>query len=159
MQIIIVQSEIETAIRNHILDQIHVKDGMQIDIVLRATRGDEGTTAVIDIVPMKNTDASAAKQTSQPVALVKKESKAELVAPAASTASMVVKGDQTQKEVSQESGESTGGAVVGEAGTVQNASLGEAQVGGQPAQVEQIGGEVKAPARSLFAGMKKPVNG
>lgn len=51
MQITLVQTEIETAIRNYIHSQIVVKDGMKIDIILKATRGDEGTTAIIDITP------------------------------------------------------------------------------------------------------------
>ncbi len=51
MQIIIVQSEIEEAIRNHINSQIMVQDGMRIDIDLSATRGPEGFRATIDIVP------------------------------------------------------------------------------------------------------------
>jgi hypothetical protein len=51
MRITIVQSEIEEAIRNHILDQITVNEGMEIDIKLRATRGAEGYQADIDIHP------------------------------------------------------------------------------------------------------------
>ncbi len=50
MQIIIVQTEIETAIRNHILTQLSVREGMRIDIDLSATRGPEGFKATIDIV-------------------------------------------------------------------------------------------------------------
>lgn len=51
MQITIVQTEIEAAIRNHILGQVAVKENMRIDITLRATRGAEGYQALIDIVP------------------------------------------------------------------------------------------------------------
>jgi hypothetical protein len=51
MQITINQAEIEEAIRERIHAQITIKDGMRIDIDLKATRGDEGYTAVIDIVP------------------------------------------------------------------------------------------------------------
>ena len=65
MQITLVQTEIETAIRNYIHSQIVVKEGMKIDIILKATRGDEGTTAIIDITPEGQVPASAA---SAPVA-------------------------------------------------------------------------------------------
>lgn len=49
MQITLVQSEIEQALKNYINEQVNVKEGMDIVIVLKATRGEEGTTAVIDI--------------------------------------------------------------------------------------------------------------
>ncbi|AHC56579.1 hypothetical protein JJJA_0063 [Achromobacter phage JWDelta] len=49
MQITLVQSEIEQALKNYINEQVNVKEGMEIVIVLKATRGEEGTTAVIDI--------------------------------------------------------------------------------------------------------------
>ena len=51
MKITIVQDEIEEAIRNHILSQIAVKPGMVITMELRATRGDEGFIANINIAP------------------------------------------------------------------------------------------------------------
>lgn len=50
MQIIIIQTEIEEAIRNHILSQITIREDQRIDIDLRATRGSDGFQAVIDIV-------------------------------------------------------------------------------------------------------------
>lgn len=49
MQITLVQSEIEQALKNFINEQVNVKEGMEINITLKATRGDEGTTAIIDI--------------------------------------------------------------------------------------------------------------
>jgi hypothetical protein len=54
VQIIIVQAEIEEAIRNHILSQIHVREGMDINIDLAATRGAAGFTATINIIPSSN---------------------------------------------------------------------------------------------------------
>lgn len=50
MQIIIVQAEIETAIRNFVLSQLAVREGQRIDIALSATRGEDGFKATIDIV-------------------------------------------------------------------------------------------------------------
>lgn len=49
MQITIVQSEIELAIQNYIRNIIALQPGTSIAIELKATRGPEGTTAVIDI--------------------------------------------------------------------------------------------------------------
>lgn len=51
MQITLVQSEIEQALKNYINEQVNVKEGMEITIAFKATRGEEGNTAVIDIVP------------------------------------------------------------------------------------------------------------
>lgn len=61
MQIIIVQSEIETAIRNHILSQITVNEGTEINIDLSATRGAEGFKATIDIVAAATNGKAAPK--------------------------------------------------------------------------------------------------
>ena len=63
MQITIVQAEIEQAITDFIHRQINVREGMLIQIDLKATRGDHGFQAVIDIVdPNSATIASAPKQ-------------------------------------------------------------------------------------------------
>lgn len=59
MQITLIQSEIEQALTNYINDIMTVKDGMTISITLRATRGEEGTTAVIDILPIGQTPTPA----------------------------------------------------------------------------------------------------
>lgn len=49
MKIMIVQAEIETAIRDYILSQINIREGMSVTIELAATRGASGFTAEIDI--------------------------------------------------------------------------------------------------------------
>lgn len=49
MQITLVQTEIEEAIRNYVTSQINVNDDQQIDIDLKATRGADGYQAMIDI--------------------------------------------------------------------------------------------------------------
>ena len=51
MQITLNQVEIEQAIANYVNDLVSVNEGMDINITLKATRGEEGTTALIDIVP------------------------------------------------------------------------------------------------------------
>lgn len=70
MQIIIVQSEIEEAIEKHIREQITVKDDHRIDIELRATRGEDGYQAIIDIVPI-SADRKAPASTETVTAAVK----------------------------------------------------------------------------------------
>lgn len=53
MQIIINQADIHTAIRNFIMSQMPMANDTNIEIELKATRGDEGYTAVIEINPPK----------------------------------------------------------------------------------------------------------
>lgn len=49
MQITLTQTEIETAITDFVKSQMVIADGQRITIDLRATRGNEGYTALIDI--------------------------------------------------------------------------------------------------------------
>lgn len=62
MRVILAQDEIEQAIRNLIIEQVNVPEDMRIDINMKATRGDEGYTAEVDIVsqdsPSDGTDRS-----------------------------------------------------------------------------------------------------
>src|SRR4051812_19268683 len=54
MKITIIQTEIETAIRNYIGEMFTIREGMQIDIDLSATRGPEGFIANINVVPQNS---------------------------------------------------------------------------------------------------------
>lgn len=58
MKISIVESEIKEAITNHIMNQMVIREGMRIDIDIAATRGEDGFTAEIKIVPQERTTAS-----------------------------------------------------------------------------------------------------
>ena len=49
MRIILVQAEIELALRAYVLNQISVREGQEITIAFKNTRGDDGATAEIDI--------------------------------------------------------------------------------------------------------------
>ncbi len=61
MQIILVQSEINEALKNYVMSQINIKDDMEVSIDLAATRGEDGFKATISIVPRgKQTDAKQA---------------------------------------------------------------------------------------------------
>lgn len=72
MRITIVESEIHDAIKAHILSQISVKEGSEITIDLRATRGAEGFMADIEITngtpAATETKAAPVAQTRGPVA-------------------------------------------------------------------------------------------
>ena len=77
MQITIVQAEIETAIRNYVGSLLTVAPGTQIEIDLRAGRGEAGYTATVDLIPEGQT-----KQ----VAIPKVTKAAVEIAPVAETA-------------------------------------------------------------------------
>lgn len=49
MQIKLIQTEIEEAVRNFIQEQVSVKEGMEINISFSATRGEEGLIASVEI--------------------------------------------------------------------------------------------------------------
>ena len=148
MQITLIQSEIEQALKNYINDIMSVKDGMEIEIQLKATRGEEGTTAIIDIVPQKP-KAPRGSRTSgevpakaEPVKAAAAPAKVE-AAPAVAEAEPVV--------------ESVAEAEADDAEQVaEQAQEPEAQEPA-PVEVEQAPAE-EAPRKSLFAGLSKPQN-
>jgi len=91
MQILLIQSEIEQAIRNYMNQQINIKEGMTLDIDLRSTRGSEGFTANIDIHT-----AGTAKNVSKPVL-----SETEPTKSTAATAAMDTKEESTPDQVNE----------------------------------------------------------
>lgn len=177
MQIIIVQSEIETAIRNHILAQINVREGMQINIDLSATRGADGFRATIDIVPNGTPAASNAPAPSAAPAAAVTASKTSAPAPTKGNPDLDKQTDANQgKEQSPASAGSTAGAAADSAGTAQTAGEdGGAGTGGEAgnasqdsaseagatdaAQQEGAGSEAEAPkGRSLFGNLQRVKN-
>ena len=142
MQITLIQSEIEQALKNYINDIMSVKDGMEIEIQLKATRGEEGTTAIIDIVPQKPKAARGGRTSGEIPA------KAEPVKAAA---------DPVKAEPAQAVAESVAEAEADDTEQVaEQAQEPEAQEPA-PVEAEQAPAE-EAPRKSLFAGLSKPQN-
>ena len=142
MQITLIQSEIEQALKNYINDIMSVKDGMEIEIQLKATRGEEGTTAIIDIVPQKPKAARGGRTSGEIPA------KAEPVKAAA---------DPVKAEPAQAVAETVAEAEADDAEQVaEQAQEPEAQEPA-PVEAEQAPAE-EAPRKSLFAGLSKPQN-
>lgn len=83
MQITLVESEIKQALKNYINEQVNVKPGMEITVDIKATRGAEGNTAIIDIIkaepaPVVSKPSGArvipqAKEEPKPVETVKED--------------------------------------------------------------------------------------
>ena len=150
MQIIITEAEIKTAIRNHILQRMMFTTTQNIEVDLRATRGSEGYTAVIEIdespkEPEAPSTASEQPKANAPATPIKKpETKAKLVFDPATRSQPV--NEEPAAPVTQ-----TAEEPVVEAGNEPVAEVVEAQA--SPAAAED------APApRRLFAGLAKPVN-
>lgn len=109
MQIILVQAEIEKAIRNYVNSKVQVNEGQDIRIDLSASRGPEGFRATIDIidddlVPAAAPKAAAAKantESSDDLAAAAKAKAAEAEAkkksdPAATAEQAALKKEQEQ---------------------------------------------------------------
>jgi hypothetical protein len=164
MQIIIIQSEIEAAIEAQIREQIVVRDDYRIDIELRATRGEDGYQAIIDIVPV-TAARKAPTADATPVTAAVKVAKAS--APAAPKTPRATKAVAVEPQPEPETVEAE--VASAEPDMSAEADHGEApfdnavDVVASPAEpvAEQVGGSaepvpVKRP--SLFGNMVTPTN-
>ena len=149
MQITLIQSEIEQALKNYINDIMSVKDGMEIEIQLKATRGEEGTTAIIDIVPQKP-KASRGGRTSGEVPAKAEPAKA--AAPAKAEAAQAV-----AEAAPEPVAESVAEAEADDAEQVAEQAQEAEALEPAPVEAEQAPAE-EAPRKSLFAGLSKPQN-
>ena len=148
MRIIVTQTEIEQAIKNFVLSQMSLAEGQDIKITLKATRGEDGTTAEVDVVL-----ASVAQpQKSKPVT----RSATTAVAQTAAAEEEVVEVPQTP-----ETENTAEEAPVAEQDPTEPASAGT----GEATSTSTVGGETAvseadaAPKRSsLFKNLTKPVN-
>ena len=149
MQITLIQSEIEQALKNYINDIMSVKDGMEIEIQLKATRGEEGTTAIIDIVPQKPKAVRGSRTSGEVPA---KAEPAKAAAPAKAEAA------QTVAEAAPEPvAESVAEAEADDAEQVAEQAQEPEALEPAPVEAEQAPAE-EAPRKSLFAGLSKPQN-
>ena len=176
MQITIVQAEIEQAITDFIHRQINVRDGMLIQIDLKATRGDHGFQAVIDIVdPNSATIASAPKQEKAEPEQAPVPEPAPAVA--ATPATPAVAAPVTRPRVvraakavpEEKPAEPVATPAKAEAPEVQSEPLDvvveplEALTEAAPEKaVQEVGGDTDAPTKprqSLFSNLPRPSNG
>lgn len=110
MKIILVQAEIELAIRAYVLTQIAVKEGQDISIDFKNTRGDDGTTAEINITsptftapapneqPQKSTQAATQSRQPAPAKQIAAQTSTAALAPAAAAGATT--GSQTEPSAS-----------------------------------------------------------
>ena len=176
MRIILVQAEIELALRAYVLNQISVREGQEITIAFKNTRGDDGATAEIDISTPSDTPIKV------PSTPVKRQAASTPVA-APQTAFQTVCEPDVEEDTSDPSDGSPAPAVEAESDTtaseeaapVQDASTtSEADTAAETVNQKeeepvskpvsflkpttQPSDEAPAPSKSLFANLTKPVN-
>ena len=171
MQIVLIQAEIEKAIRNYVNSIVKVAEGVDIVIDLKSTRGDTGFTANIDLVEtgVERAAAPAPTPTPTPKAAAAKaitESSDDLAAaakkksdPAATAEQAALKKEQEQvREATAATNQATAGEP-GEGGTeppfepdakeeVQATTTAEPEASEQPA----------APRKPLFGRTNAALN-
>lgn len=184
MRIILVQAEIELALRAYVLNQISVREGQEITIAFKNTRGDDGATAEIDISTPSNIPAKVpntpVKRQAAPTPLTDLQTASQRALQMALQASSE---PEVEDDPSDPSDGSPAPAVEAEsdipaseeAAPVQDASTtSETDAGNQkeeepvadpvskPASflkpTAQPSDEAPAPSKSLFANLTKPVN-
>ena len=176
MRIILVQAEIELALRAYVLNQISVREGQEITIAFKNTRGDDGATAEIDITTPFDTPVKV------PNTPVKRQAAPTLLA-AAQPASQTVYEPEVEEDTSDPSDGSPAPAVEAESDTTaseEEAPAQDASTTSEPEATAETGNqkeeepvskpasflkptaqpsdEAPAPSKSLFANLTKPVN-
>lgn len=156
MQITLVQTEVEQALRDYVASRLTLAEGTTFSIDLAATRGANGITATIDLIEPGQAVPTAVAQvtrstSSKPVAVP-------VNSLAAHKPSSEVQPDPaTQAPAAQENA-----ATAQETGSVvQEAEAGQVTDGAEPpeviAEVEAAPAPATAP-KSLFGGLQRPKN-
>ena len=173
MRIILVQAEIELALRAYVLNQISVREGQEITIAFKNTRGDDGATAEIDIstpsdniptkvpsTPLKRVIASAPVEA--PVTASEPEVEEDTSDPSDGSPAPAVEAE-SDTTASEEEAPVQDASTTSEADTAaETVNQKEEVLVLNPASflkpTAQPSDEAPAPSKSLFANLTKPVN-
>ena len=172
MRIILVQAEIELALRAYVLNQISVREGQEITIAFKNTRGDDGATAEIDIstpsdtsikvpsTPLKRTIAPAPVEA--PVAASEPEVEEDASDPSDGSPAPAVEAE-SDTTASEEKAPVQDASTASEADTAdETVNQKEEEPVTKPASflkpTAQPSDEAPVPSKSLFANLTKPVN-
>ncbi len=153
MRITLIQAEIELAIHSYVLSQIAVKDGQEITIEFKNTRGEDGATAEINISspsPVALGNAQQATQTSSVAETTKTAQKTQETSPALSVAPKTNTTAPVKEAPAQTASISSGEERVDPAVNQQE------EVAAVPEAEDEAVAVV--PIKSLFANLTKPVN-
>ena len=170
MRIILVQAEIELALRAYVLNQISVREGQEITIAFKNTRGDDGATAEIDISTPSDTPnkkrqtaptlLAAAQPTSQTASEPDVEEDTSDPFDGSPAPAVEAESDTT---ASEEEAPVQDASTTSEADTAdETVNQKEEEPVSKPASflkpTAQPSDEAPAPSKSLFANLTKPVN-
>ena len=172
MRIILVQAEIELALRAYVLNQISVREGQEITIAFKNTRGDDGATAEIDIstpsytsikvpsTPLKRTIAPAPVEA--PVTASEPDMGEDTSDPSDGSPAPAVEAE-SDTTASEEEAPVQDASITSEADTAdETVNQKEEEPVSKPASflkpTAQPSDEAPAPSKSLFANLTKPVN-
>lgn len=180
MQIILTENEIKQAIEEFVFKSMNVNEDKAIDIDIKATRGADGTTAVIDIVDRDGQTEEKAEpvktaQDAKPVTTGKKKPGPKPKAEKVETEAEPEKEEAQEQEAPQpdfaEESEETSAPDATEA-VAEDPNEGEDEQEAQPEEAPESEGEPgkpeesaeeekaapAAPKKSLFGGLTKPRN-
>lgn len=157
MLITIVQAEIELAIKNYINTQVNLKEGQEISIDLRATRGAEGATAIIDIYYPETRAATEAANTAAQDA---KKDQANQPAPAQQPRTLNVRrAEEPKEDASQEEDKPEETPAQPEPEKKEETPAPKADKDSSKGKQEAGGDKPASTGKSLFAGLTRPNNG
>lgn len=153
MQITLNQTEIETALRRYVNDQVNIREGHEIIIDLKAGRGENGFSATIDIVPAdglpKASEPASAATSTKPLGIQDKvRSKPQPATPTVS--------EESVPETTQEAAdEAVTQAATDASPEPETAAMN--QDDGETSETDEEAPPTEKP-KSLFAKLQKPRN-
>ena len=173
MQIVLIQAEIEKAIRNYVNSIVKVAEGVDIVIDLKSTRGDTGFTANIDLVEsgVERTAAPAPTPTPAPKAAAAKaitESSDDLAVAAKKKSDMAVAAEQAALKKEQEQAREVAAVAVAKQATTDEPGEGITEPPFEPDAKEEAqattaaepeaNGQPIAPRKPLFGRSNAALN-
>lgn len=171
MQITLIQAEIELAIREFVNKRVSIAEDINVAIDLRATRGDLGFTAVIDLTDVSPEGTSSAEV--RPLAITEKvktaratPAKAALSVPETPKAPLEEAQEATQEAAAEADAAEGNDSPLGTEDAQQEGAeeaVGNTSDAADPAPQEQEQSQEEAPPpaekpKSLFANLGKPRN-
>lgn len=158
IQITLIQTEIEQAIKAYVLGQLAIREGQEIEVDLRATRGESGATAVINITQAQATPVQAPVVVAQAPAPVQAPKRV-------TTADLKRMQEEEAAQEAEAAAKAEAAAVIGTnedpAPVPAPAPVSEAKPEPEPeTRAAPVAANEEAPTapRKLFAGFTKPVN-
>lgn len=171
MQIVLIQAEIEKAIRNYVNSIVKVAEGVDIVIDLKSTRGDTGFTANIDLVEAGAERAPAPAPANTPKTAAPKvntESSDDLAAAAKKKSDMAVAAEQAALKKEQEQAREVAAVAVAKQVTTVEPGEGGTEPPFEPDAKEELqattttepeaSGQPAAPRKPLFGRTNAPLN-